>query len=158
MRQQRNLPDYATCERCGEYAAATLRAVAGHVLCENCHDTYHARHRCAICVSVLPSELHHVASARQCPTLTLRVCLNCHRLLSERQYRWHPAWRTESHPLRCVVQGVCDVLALWLQRSPVAEQCRDLFAMLGHAALFVLMYLRLDALPDLRHLTDWNTR
>jgi hypothetical protein len=45
---------------------------------------------------------------------------------------------------------------LWLERSPVAEQTRDLFAMLAHAALIVLSYLRYEALADIGALTDWS--
>lgn len=172
-RRGASLPEYASCERCGEYAAAALRVVTEHrherehgeanaserhILCANCTDTTHTQRRCAICGGMLPSELHHVASERQHPTLLLPVCLNCHRILSARQYRWHPAWRTEAHPLAYVLQGVCDVVCLWLERSPVAEQCRELFALLGRAVIYVLAYLRPDALSEVDYLTNWNAQ
>ena len=166
MRQQRNrtrqrpnrepIPEYASCEHCDECTASTLRSVDGHILCENCRDTRHPRRRCAICIQVLPSEIHHVASERQCPSLIICVCLNCHRILSQRQYQWHSAWRSEAHPLRYLVQGVLDVITLWFERSPAAEQCRDLFAMLWHAALYGLAFLQFDALGDLSGLTAWE--
>ncbi len=162
MRQQRNhndLPDYAACEGCGEYYAAALRMLDGQVLCANCAEGADGRHpqrRCTICGKVAPSELHHVASARQHPTLTTPLCLNCHRILSQRQYRWHRAWRTEAHPVRYVVQGVLDVVALWFERSPVAKHCTGLFSLLVGAALYLMSYLRMDALREFGFLTDWN--
>jgi hypothetical protein len=154
----RDVPEYAICEgdACGEYYTKALSRVDGQVLCANCADTRHARRRCAICDRVAPSESHHVASKRQHPTLTLPVCLNCHRILSRRQYRWHPSWRTGAHPLRYLIQGVYDVMCLWLERSPVAEQCRELLTMLGRAALCVLPHLRFAALVDLAGLVDWS--
>jgi hypothetical protein len=156
MRRQPDLPDYAACGRCGEYYRAALRTVDNQVLCANCADVRHTHGRCTVCGAVAPSELHHVASARQLPDLTVPVCLNCHRILSARQYRWYPAWRSEPHPLRYLVQGVLDVVALWLERSPVAEHCRELFALLGRAALLALGSLRADALAELGSLTDWG--
>jgi hypothetical protein len=106
-----------------------------------------------------------VASKRQHPTLTLNVCLNCHRLLSQRQYRWPPGWKTEKHPLRCVAQGVYDVLCLWRERSPLANealallrQCRELLTMLGQAALYTLAWMRPEAWVEFSALVDWGVR
>jgi len=162
MPRRPEFPEYAACEQCDEYAAAALRKIRKRVLCANCaeRDTYgdtrHRTRRCAICGRIAPSELHHVASERQHPTLTLCVCLNCHRILSVRQYRWHPAWRTEAHPVRYIIQGVLDVVTLWLQRSPAAEQCRELFALLGRAALCLLPCLRPESLCEVGYLTQWS--
>ncbi|MGO8948001.1 MAG: hypothetical protein ACLQUY_10130 [Ktedonobacterales bacterium] len=156
MPQQPELPEYTACSQCGEYARAALRRVNSVVVCRNCAGRTHPQRHCAICWRIAPSEQHHVASKRQQVTLTLPVCLNCHAILSQRQYRWPHDWRTEAHQLRCVIQGVYDVLCLWLERSPVAECCRDLFLMLEQAALIVLSYLRPQALIDLDHLTDWS--
>lgn len=156
MPRRPELPEYAACTRCGEYAASALRVMDGQAVCHNCADATHRHRHCAICWRMAPSEQHHVASKRQHPTLTLPVCLNCHAILSQRQYNWPPAWRSEAHKLRCVIQGVYDVLCLWLERSPVAENCRDLFVMLEQAALIVLSYLRPEALIDLSALTDWS--
>ena len=153
MPRRPDLPEYAACEHCNEYRRVTLRVARGPVLCRNCADRKHPQRRCAICHQVAPSELHHVASERQHPHLTLRVCLNCHALLSDRQARWPSAWRREPHVVRCIVQGVIDVLQLWMERSPVAEQCRAIIVMLAHAALCLLPHLRPAALVDLHGLT-----
>jgi hypothetical protein len=46
------------------------------------------------------------------------VCLNCHAILTKRQTtEWHPSWKSESHPVRCLFQGVLDVFWLWMHRS-----------------------------------------
>lgn len=120
----------------------------------------HPQRRCAICRRTAPSEAHHVASKRQHPTLTLTVCLNCHRLLSQRQYRWHPAWKSEAHPLRYLAQGVYDVLCLWRERSPLAtevfQNCREVLTMLGRAALYALAALRPEVLGEFSFLVSWS--
>ena len=170
------VPPYTACARCDEYAQKTLHSWRGQILCENCRELARMARRsstgasrrpqrhpirpCAICCRVAPSELHHVASERQHPILTLPVCLNCHRLLSQRQYRWHPAWKRETHSWRYLAQGVYDVLCLWWERSPVAEmvreRCGDLLRMLGLAALYALAALRPEALGELRFLVHWS--
>jgi hypothetical protein len=154
MPQQRSLvlPDYAACERCPEYYRAALRDIDGHTLCANCADHYHPRRRCLICAKVLPCQAHHVGSKIRYPHFTVLLCLNCHRILNTRQYRWRRDGSAERHPLRYLVCGVLDVLALWRERSPVAEQCRNLFAMLGQAALYLIPCLRLEALCELSFL------
>jgi hypothetical protein len=86
------------------------------------------------------------------------VCLNCHRLLSNRQHRWHPAWLTEAHPTRYLIQGVYDVLMLWLERSPDAERYGGLVILLFCAALHVFVRLRPDVLCELPYLTDWSAQ
>jgi hypothetical protein len=137
--------------------------VKGVCLCLNCRDRRHPHLRCTICHQVAPGEQHHVASERQLPQFTIPVCLNCHALLSTRQYRWPREWKTEPHPVRCLVQGVHDVVCLWLERSPVmrepamAASCRALLAALGKAALYLLPFLRPAALADLGRLTGWGT-
>jgi hypothetical protein len=124
----------------------------GVCVCQNCSDRRHPRLRCMICFKELPGEHHHVAGERQHPGFTIPVCLNCHAVLSERQRRWDPTWLTEPHPVRCLIQGVLDVVEVWLKRSPAAEQCLRLLCMPGYAFLLLLPYLRLDALADLRGL------
>lgn len=152
-----DLPEYPSCEQCKEYHRATLRLRDGHILCANCADTTHPRRRCPICWRVAASEVHHVASERQHATLTVPVCLNCHSRLSAQQRTWPPAWRTEPHPIRCIVQGVRDVLVLWCEKhSRTFAQSRELFAMLAHAALCLLSCLQPFALRDLQGLTGWN--
>jgi hypothetical protein len=90
-----------------------------------------------------------VAGKRQHVHLKCVVCLNCHRLLSNLQARWQKAWKKELHVVRCIVQGVHDVVQLWLERSPVVDHCRALLALLAHAALCLLPHLRPAALADL---------
>ena len=86
-----------------------------------------------------------VAEAKKCTLL----CLNCHAILSLRQKYWHRSCLTEHHPFRFLVQGVYDVASVWLERSPAVKQSRAFFAMLGHAALIAVAYVRLDALAEL---------
>src|SRR5262249_21326008 len=93
-------------------------------LCLNCADeAAEAPHprlaRCLGCLRTnVPSEFHHVASKRQHGAFGLRLCLNCHAILTHRQETaWHPSWKIEPHRVRCIVQGLLDVLWLWLRRS-----------------------------------------
>jgi len=147
-RRRTTLPDYASCAQCGEYTSAALRMVEGVWLCANCADTHHQHTRCTICAQNAPSESHHVAGRRQ-SGLTIPVCLNCHAILSRRQYAWDARWRTEARPALYIVQGVLDVVCLWCTRSPVAGQCMGLLRLLGQAALLLLPYLRFDTLREL---------
>lgn len=152
--------DYRSCQECGEYAGAALRAIGGVCICANCADTYHRHAVCAVCARYAASEQHHVATWRQSP-LTIPVCLNCHAILSRRQYQWHPAWRAqppELRPLLYLVQGVLDVVTLWCERSPVADQSADLMRLLGRAALLLLPHLRPDALRELAALVPVGVR
>ena len=110
--------------------------------------------RCAICRTSRPLECHHVATKRQCQTLTLQVCIPCHRQLSHRQTLWYPSWRVEPHPISCITQGCWDVLAVWYERSPVVDAMRDLLAMLFSAAMLLLGLLGLSAASELRLVRD----
>jgi len=151
---------YASCRECGEYADAALRMIGGVCLCLNCADAYHRHVVCAICTRYAASEQHHVATRGQ-NALTIPVCLNCHAILSRRQYQWCPAWRLgppESRPLLYLVQGVLDVVTVWCERSPVADQSADLTRLLGRAALLLLPYLRPDALRELSALVPVGVR
>jgi hypothetical protein len=143
---------YAVCRQCGETASATLKVGEdGHVACLNCRDTAHPRRRCTVCARVLPAEMHHVASRVCYPTFTTPLCLNCHRMLYARQYRWRHDGSAERHPFRYLVIGVLDMVRLFLKRSPAADACRQFFCMLAHAAILALGTLRLDALADVGH-------
>jgi hypothetical protein len=84
--------------------------------------------RCPLCLAKdAPSEFHHVATERQHPTFGLKVCLNCHAILTKRQMNdWPPSWKTEPHRLRCLVQGLIDVVGLWLRRSHSGWSLREL--------------------------------
>ena len=106
------------CAKCGECWTAALRREGR--LCLNCADATHPRlARCPLChKEQVPGEFHHVASARQHATFGLRVCLNCHAILTLRQETaWHQSWQKEDHPVRCMVQGLHDVFWLWWHRS-----------------------------------------
>jgi hypothetical protein len=94
--------------------------------------------RCALCRNSVPLERHHVATKRQCSSLTLCVCIPCHRQLSHRQTLWYRGWRVEPHPIYCITQGCWDVLGVWYERSPVVDAMRDLLAMLFSAAMLLL--------------------
>jgi hypothetical protein len=144
-----DLPEYAACGLCGEYYRAALRIIEGLVVCANCGDHNHPQRRCTICAKVLPGQAHHVGSKIRYPHFTTPLCLNCHRILNKRQYYWRRDGSAERHPIRSLVRGVLDVLGLWCERSPVAEQSRDLLAMLGQAALYLIPCLHPVALGEL---------
>jgi hypothetical protein len=109
--------------------------------------------RCAICRNSGPLECHHVATKRQCSSLTLYVCIPCHQQLSHRQTHWYPGWRTEPHLIYCTTQGCWDVLAVWYERSPVVDAMRDLLAMLFSAATLLLGARHASELALLRDTT-----
>src|SRR5262249_6549895 len=96
--------------------------------------------RCPLCHREhMPGEFHHVASWRQHRTFGLHVCLNCHAILTRRQTdEWPPSWRTEPHLVRCLVQGLLDVLGLWLRRSHSGWSLGELAKLVAQAfwALF----------------------
>src|SRR5260221_10343191 len=99
------LPDYATCDQCGEWHDACLRVVGGAVLCANCvsSDKRKPQSKCAICGELARCEKHHVAG-RGAPMI-LRICLNCHAILSSLQYDW-VGWPHERAPVRYLIQSV----------------------------------------------------
>jgi hypothetical protein len=101
--------------------------------CLNCADKNHPRFdHCPICWQAnVPYERHHVASKRQNVRFTVRLCLNCHALITYRQIRnWDHTWQTEEHPVRCSVQGTYDLVCLWYERSPAVEMLGELFHLL----------------------------
>ncbi len=129
----------------------------GHILCANCADTTHERRRCPICWRVAAFEVHHVASYRTSQLDAARLPQLPQPTLGAQQRTWPLAWRTEPHPVRCIVQGVVDVLTLWCDKhSRTFTQSRELFTMLMHAALSLLTYLQPNALRDLQGLTGWS--
>jgi hypothetical protein len=110
--------------------------------------------RCALCRTSGPLECHHVATKRQCSSLTLNVCIPCHQQLSHRQTRWYPGWRVEAHLVYCITQGCWDVLAVWHERSPVVDAMRELLGMLCSAAMLLFGLLGVSAASELRLVRD----
>ncbi|EQD49668.1 hypothetical protein B2A_07586, partial [mine drainage metagenome] len=54
---------------------------------------------CAVCASVVPTELHHVAGKHN-SDLVVPVCERCHKKLSERQNGWDFRWVEPNNPPR----------------------------------------------------------
>ena len=81
------LPEYAACP-CGEFRRAALRQHRPQVICRNCADRSHPRRLCIPCGRFhLPNEQHHIAG-RPYSSATIPLCLNCHAVVSDRQYGW----------------------------------------------------------------------
>jgi hypothetical protein len=128
----RSLPAYASCS-CGEYHQAALRRPDGR-RCYNCADTRPRRGLCLVCEQSGPLQDHHPGGwrhclicwpncSRTCPH-TIPACLNCHRVLSQWQYRWHPAWRTTGRLETTVlfsVQGLLDMAQLRHNKMPAGD-------------------------------------
>ncbi len=126
-----------TCPTCGEHwPEARSRDSA---LCQNCANTNSSvpLARCPICPRRnVPGQFHHSASQRQHPALGLHLCLNCHAILTHRQENmWRPDWKTEAHPLRCIVQGDIDLVLLCLRRNPGNGVSHELIAFLWRSFL-----------------------
>lgn len=63
------------------------------IFARNCADKTHSRGYCWVCHrDHLPLEKHHLAG-RKHASFTVPVCLNCHALLSRRQFEWPDLWR-----------------------------------------------------------------
>lgn len=99
---------YPSCSRCGEFNQHALRTLHRGTVCANCADRRHNRGTCSVCGADGPLEFHHVAGQKQAPD-TIPVCLNCHRILSQLQYSWHPSWRTEKRAGLFRLQGFIDI-------------------------------------------------
>ena len=83
---------YHSCEQCGEYRKPAMRKKVSN-RCHNCSVTNHSRGHCTICRQHdLPIEHHHLAGKKHA-SRTIPVCLNCHAMLSHRQYQWPGLWR-----------------------------------------------------------------
>jgi hypothetical protein len=145
---QGNVTDISVaCAGCGDDWPG-LKRVDG--LCRTCRAQPDHRRiaACPLCgrMNVAP-DLHHIAGRRQHPTFALDVCLTCHDILSARQRtRWDPSWKTEAHPVRCIVQGVFDLVMLWWQRSGRRlwrQQVAELLRVVALAALAIAECYRL---------------
>lgn len=146
-----NTTTYTTCSRCGEPAPAALHWQMSPVLCRNCVARgigYSTRHVCTVCGFDGPAEAHHVASRISYPDFTCWLCPNCHTTISSRQYSWRRDGSDHQYPFRYLLVGVVDLLRLFLERSPVAYGCRQLFALLAEGALLALGALGFPALSE----------
>lgn len=102
---------YRSCGNCGEYRKPTLRKNENN-LCHNCADKTHSHGHCWICRKHdLPIEHHHLAGKKHAEK-TVPVCLNCHAMLSRRQYQWPDLWRGESCGVFLLI-GFMDYCALY---------------------------------------------
>jgi hypothetical protein len=134
--------DYLVCIRCDEYDDAALRVINSTPLCRNCRSTRATKRICSICRKRAPFERHHVASKRQVPTLTVPICLNCHAILSYRQAGWDPRWKTQSRPVWFLLEGLSDVLELWLERRTTDTFEPEFERFLGEADRYLQAVLR----------------
>jgi hypothetical protein len=150
--------DCHKCRECGEDWLEALHEGSG--LCRNhavlqglSHEPYSkVIHHCPICGKAnIPAQWHHIAGERQQRSLRMLICLNCHAIITSRQCSgWDPSWKTESHPVRCIVQGTHDVVWLWWQRSGVYWWQWQV------AELVHVVWLALLALLDLWGLRGWE--
>jgi len=143
--------EYASCRECGEYADAALRTIGGVCLCANCADSHHQHGVCSICEQTRPIEAHHIAGRRQVSD-TIPVCLNCHRILSQRQYQWHPSWRVQRRPLLFMLQGALDSLYLWCMRSRAPEHRKIVAVALAILVVWLTRRLCPDSAADIHDL------
>lgn len=122
--------DYQSCTQCGEYRKTTLRK-SGIGLCHNCADSKHPKGFCEICHGDhLPLERHHPAG-RKHASYTIAICLNCHAMLSRRQYEWPSLWLIEPCPL-FLIWGILDAYVLAFDPTVPFEifskQCKEAMA------------------------------
>ncbi|SFM86979.1 hypothetical protein [Nitrosomonas communis] len=137
------LADYTSCQQCGEYRKAALRKSAIG-LCLNCADQKHRKGSCWVCrKNHLPLERHHFAG-RKHAALTVPICLNCHALLSRRQYEWPDLWRGEP----CVAFlffGLLDYSVLSIDPAMpyelLSEQCEEMKEVVVDKAAAALIFL-----------------
>lgn len=117
------LSDYQSCSRCGEYRKPALRKNESS-LCHNCADKKHRKGLCKICCrDHLPLEQHHLAGRKHAPN-TMPVCLNCHAMLSRRQYEWPDLWFKEQCAL-FLIWGILDFYVLTLDPTVPSEVFSD---------------------------------
>lgn len=148
------------CRLCGERDAHALRRRMS--MCQNCMNNDRRRGVCCICVKDTPLENHHVAGAKHAPD-TLPVCLNCHAILSQLQYGWHPSWGdkdSRTRPGLFLIQGHRDILLVAGARGPNAlglpELSRyDVWWKLCDLAWFLTLWSPMDA-PDEQYGSYWH--
>jgi hypothetical protein len=80
--------DYITCP-CGEHHWAAVNKAKRR--CRNCLNQHKNKRLCMACGGTHPWENHHIAGRKFMPTVTIRVCLNCHAILTFWQERYYPS-------------------------------------------------------------------
>jgi hypothetical protein len=108
--------------------------------CPNCAShactPQHRMGTCPICSRVgVPIEIHHPGLKKFWPTVTIPVCLSCHRILTNRTVSEWSSTLTSGGKVRCLLQGLADLVWLWSARSPSAPELLRLVRMTS-AALF----------------------
>lgn len=114
---------YRSCKHCNEYRKPALRQNQSDI-CHNCADTKHSIGQCTICRRHnLPIEHHHLAG-RKHASMTISICLNCHAMLSRRQYQWPDLWR--GNPcIGFLFVGFMDYYALSIDPTMPLEALSD---------------------------------
>lgn len=73
------------------------------------------KERCEVCGSSDKRELHHIAGEKH-DYKTVTLCLDCHRILSDKQKLWDKRWEAKDQPINVrlafFLQGLKDLLEL----------------------------------------------
>ncbi len=133
-------PDYASCKQCDEYRKATLRkSEVG--LCHNCADKKHIKGTCWLCRrDHLPLEKHHLAG-RKNASFTVPICLNCHAMLSRRQYEWPDLWRGVRCPIFLIFGGLDYCVLSSASAMPYelfSRQCKETMTEITQKTVLVM--------------------
>ena len=116
--------DYIICT-CGEHHSATVNKKKRR--CRNCLNQHKDKQRCMVCGGIHPWENHHTAGRKFMPSLTIRVCMNCHAILTFWQERYYPQ----------------------LLAQPATPAMQFTNCIVGMAAVFWLIYLRHARWPQM---------
>jgi hypothetical protein len=113
----------------------------GDGLCPSCACLQCApEHRvgtCPICGQFgVPLEVHHPGLKKHWPTVTIPICLSCHRILTNRTVSDWSSLSASGHKVRCLLQGLADLCWLWTVRSASAPELARLVRMAA-VALFL---------------------
>lgn len=109
-------------------------------LCPNCaclrRMPGHRVATCPLCSQRgVPIECHHPGRKKYWPTVTIGVCVSCHTILTNRTVsEWSSLWKADA-PVRCLLQGLADLVWLWSIRSATAPE----FLRVGRLAAVALM-------------------
>jgi hypothetical protein len=126
------------CNTCTECWPGILNA---EVLCPNSaclqREPAHRVGACPICGRMgAPLEVHHPGLRKHWSTVTIPICLSCHRILTNHTVSDWPSISASGHEVRCLLQGLADLVWLWTVRSPSAPELARLVRMAA-VALFL---------------------